>query len=198
MQNHRIILGSSSKFRRAVLEKHLGADYTVECLPPNIDEKAIRDPDAETLVRLISLAKADAVKAQLSDAQKGSIIVCGDQVTRFNGTIREKPVSREQNVEFLKSYRNSYLETVTGLCVENTAEARREFAVQIDRVCYGDIPDDVIGRVIDKGDTMHTCGGFVVEDPELRACMTELRGTEDGVMGMPVALLESLIAKVTS
>jgi septum formation protein len=59
-----VVLGSSSKWRRAVVEEGLGLAIA-RTVSPDIDEKAIRHPDPSELVRLLAHAKADAVLPQV-------------------------------------------------------------------------------------------------------------------------------------
>jgi septum formation protein len=59
-----VVLGSSSKWRRAVVEDSLGL-AVARIVSPDIDEKAIRHDDPAELVRLLANAKADAVLPQV-------------------------------------------------------------------------------------------------------------------------------------
>lgn len=63
MTSHQVILGSSSVWRRQVVES-LG--YKCQYMSPDIDEKAIRHPDPEVLTRKISEAKAAALLPKVS------------------------------------------------------------------------------------------------------------------------------------
>ena len=55
----KLILGSSSKFRKALLR---GFGYeNFETMNPDIDEKAIRHADPSTMVKMISNGKMDAL-----------------------------------------------------------------------------------------------------------------------------------------
>jgi septum formation protein len=55
---YQIVLGSSSKWRKEVLQK-LGYDFI--CMSPDIDEKAIRHPDPKEMTLMIAKAKAQAL-----------------------------------------------------------------------------------------------------------------------------------------
>jgi len=59
-----VVLGSSSKWRLAVVSENMGIEVA-QCVKPDVDEKAIRHPDPSTLVLLLAEAKADAVLARL-------------------------------------------------------------------------------------------------------------------------------------
>jgi predicted house-cleaning NTP pyrophosphatase (Maf/HAM1 superfamily) len=61
----KLILGSSSKYRKALLE-----DFGVgpfDTMNPDIDEKAIRDADPAKMVVMISGGKMDALVEQVVD-----------------------------------------------------------------------------------------------------------------------------------
>jgi septum formation protein len=92
----RIILGSSSKTRQAIL-RELGYDFDV--LTADIDESAIRRESAEDLVLALAEAKAEAILAKLSNAQQHSdesssrnlqtlvLLITADQVVLHQGLI---------------------------------------------------------------------------------------------------------------
>ncbi len=69
-KNERIILASQSKIRKRALEI-LGISY--ECIPANIDEKAMRDANPITMAIMISEAKAHAVSSK-----EDGIIIASD------------------------------------------------------------------------------------------------------------------------
>ena len=69
----KIVLASESPFRRRAMDM-VGIPY--ETRAANIDEKAIRDDDPETLTRKLAEAKAWKVAGECTDA----VIVSGDAV----------------------------------------------------------------------------------------------------------------------
>ena len=64
---YNVILGTSSKWRRMVLDELCsvvqGLSYSV--LKADIDEKALRDPNPEKLVSMLARAKAAAIIQQM-------------------------------------------------------------------------------------------------------------------------------------
>ena len=54
----KLILGSASPRRKKILQ---GMGYKFDVIVPDIDEKAIRDPDPEKLVLKLANAEADAL-----------------------------------------------------------------------------------------------------------------------------------------
>ena len=83
------ILGSASKWRQAIFKEHFQSDLFAVA---DIDEKAIRHPRAEIMTQLIARAKADEIlRLNQEDSNsdrvnfKNNVLVCCDQVIRFNG-----------------------------------------------------------------------------------------------------------------
>ncbi|KAJ3000474.1 hypothetical protein HDV02_005339 [Globomyces sp. JEL0801] len=160
-----IVLGSSSKFRSAVLRD---AGYEFTNLSPDVDEKNIglesrNIQDAKNLTLIIAKAKSKALlesKLIIVD----SILITADQVVVYNGKVREKPVDKD--------------------------------GVDIAKQFFHEIPNDIIDALIAKGDVMHSCGGFVVEDELLIPYLGQREGDEDSIRGMPLKLLSNLIEQV--
>ncbi|CAN0297862.1 unnamed protein product, partial [Laminaria digitata] len=69
-----VVLGSSSRHRRAVMEA-LGWQFSTAS--PDIDEKAIRDPDPRKMCAEIARAKAEALVGRLD---KPGLLITSDQV----------------------------------------------------------------------------------------------------------------------
>ena len=195
-----MILGSSSKWRRKVFTK-AGCRIT-DAMDPNIDEKAIRDSDCEKLTLKISNAKADAIISRLAEtsANPTMYLICTDQVALCDGVIREKPESELQAREFIKSYSEEGKPVVTcsGVVVVHVESGRRTEGVFYNKIQFNRIPDETVDEIV-RGDVVYTCcGGFSVDDPVMGAWINSIEGGVDGVMGMPLGLLEDLFKKHVS
>lgn len=187
----KIILGSSSKYRRAVLE---GKGYKFEVMSPDIDEKAIRTEDYYKLPILLARAKADALLPRISE---NALVVTSDQVVVCNGDLHEKPQDAVEAKLFLQKYGKGYpAETVSALVVTNTANGKKAEGVDIAKTHYNFIPENVIDDFIENGDPYSKAGGFAIQSPILQPYQNKLEGTEDSTMGMPLELLERLIKEV--
>eukprot|EP00164_Ancoracysta_twista_P014288 GFYU01023228.1.p1 GENE.GFYU01023228.1~~GFYU01023228.1.p1 ORF type:complete len:220 (-),score=53.51 GFYU01023228.1:367-990(-) len=187
-----VVLGSSSQWRRSVIQE-MGLDVTL--MSPDIDEKAIRDPDVKKLPLLIAHAKADALVPKAPD----SLLITADQVTLYKDTIREKPETEEEAWEYLRSYREAPVSTYSALVVTNTATEKRVEGIDVATVEFSkDMPDSVIESLIKKGDVMSCAGGFTVEDPILAPYVTIVRSSIDSVQGLPKQLLLDLLTQIRS
>lgn len=119
--NSRYILASQSKTRKRAMEI-LGLSY--ECIPANINEKAIRDSDPLKMAVMISEAKAKAV----ADREEG-IIIAADAFLVFAGEVLEKPTSLKEAYTMLSSLSGNKHTFVTGLAVYDTMTGKMRSTV---------------------------------------------------------------------
>ena len=204
----RLILGSSSRFRRKIFDEVFGSAanteesslWTTSCMSPDIDEKAIRHRDARTLTLLIANAKADALVEQLRNEEGedfDAVLVCMDQVVCCNDEIREKPTSAEQVKEYLQSYRDgAEAVCVNGIVVHDLHTSARMAANELASVRFGSFSDDVIDDAIAQGRIFASAGAFAIEDPTFAPWITSVTGSRDAVIGLPLDSLRALLARV--
>lgn len=187
----KIILGSASWGRKKVL-KDLGFDCVV--MPPNIDEKAIRDNDPEKLVLKIANAKADALLKKINE---DVILITGDQVVYFDGKILEKPKDQKQAYEFLKSYgTKNPVEFIGSLVLVNTMTGKRVESLQYTKVYLDKISDTVIDAHIKKGGALDAAGGIKIESKEIGPFVKKLEGGLDSAMGLSETVFKELLEQV--
>jgi septum formation protein len=188
-----IILGSSSKYRSAILTRH-GIEH--EILVPDIDEKAFGDRtgDADILALDVCNAKVDALLKRLDNSPDttGKVLVCSDQVVTCNGIIREKPTSVNECREFLRSYRDYPAVTHTALVLVDLTNGRRVSGVDVAKQYFQDIPECVIEALIQEGDVMYCAGGFVIDSNIIKPYLADRIGTEESIIGFPVDLFHKL------
>ena len=192
-QDHAVILGSSSQWRRKVLSS--AGCRTVDAMDPAIDEKAIRCSDADELVLAISHAKADALMARLSGEKNPELyLICTDQVALCDGEIREKPTSEDEARRYINSYsaEQKPVETCSGVVVVHVASGRRTAGTFYNKIFFNEISPPGIDEIV-NGPVVYTCcGGFSVDWPPMGKWVRSIEGGVDGVMGMPLGLLENL------
>jgi septum formation protein len=184
LQGKTLILGSSSANRKQVVEL-LGWNFIQ--MSPDIDEKAIRVPDPLELPLLIARAKADAIFKRLAaDASEAeAVILTADQVVLFDETVREKPESEEQARIFLKSYSENIVQTISAVVGTHYPSGLQFGDVEVAEVEWKAISDDVVDKVLARGQIFSSAGGFRVEDEDLNPLIRSIDGTVDSVFGMP-------------
>ena len=191
-----MILGSSSQWRRKVFTK-VGCRIA-DAMDPNIDEKKIRRPDPEKLVLAISHAKADSLMSRVCVAD-GGFLICTDQVAVCEGVVREKPESPEEARKYIHSYstEGKPVETCSGVVVVDITTGKRVEGTYWNSIWFSPIPQTVVDEIV-AGSVVYTCcGGFSVDCPIMGKYVLNIEGTIDGVMGMPLGLLEELFTKIS-
>lgn len=187
----KIILGSQSEGRARIL-RQMG--YEFEVMNPAIDEKSIRFDDARALTLALANAKADAL---LPHIHTPAILITADQVIAWNDTIREKPESADEVRAYLRGYGTHPAETVGAVVVINTETKTRAQGVDVAKVWFHPIPEEVIETMIQEGDVYSRAGAFSAEEPHLQKYIEKIEGTIDSVMGLPIALTEHLIREIS-
>lgn len=186
----KIILGSSSPFRQKMFS-NITTDF--ESMSPDIDEKAIRDHDPETLTLRIAHAKADALIPNIAGP---ALLVTADQVIVFEGEIREKPLSKEQARDFIRSYAQKLVEVVNGVVVTNTATGKRAEGTDKASVTYKASLATVVDEIIENSLAMQAAGALVVENHIMRAHEESRIGDMDSFWSTPEALIKRLMEEV--
>ncbi|GAQ90937.1 putative tropinone reductase [Klebsormidium nitens] len=192
--NLRIILGSASRTRQAIL-KEMGYAFEVETA--DIDEKAIRKSNAQELVMALAHAKADALLARLkvpppSDDEQ-VLLITADQVVVHEGQIREKPESAEEARLFIEGYGRSPASTVGSVLVTNLRTQKRYGGFDSTEIYFHKIPQEVVESLIKEGSVYYAAGGLMIENPLVSPLVESVVGTIDSVMGLPKALTRRLI-----
>ena len=189
----KVILGSQSEGRREVLSS---MGYKFEILNPNINEKTIRSEDPTKLTLALANAKADALLPEIKNKEP-TILITSDQVVVWDGKVREKPQTKEEARKVLASYSVKPAETVTAVVATNTANQKRVNGVDIARVWFKKIPEEVIERIIRQGEIFSHAGGFSITDLLLEEYVAEVEGAIDSVIGLPKELTNRLIREVS-
>lgn len=137
----RLILASSSPYRRALLERlRIAFDVRV----PALDETPLPgEPPATTALRLAQ-AKARAVATREAAAEPGAapvLVIGSDQVATFDGLQIGKPGTHEKALEQLRMMRNRVVEFHSALCLFDSARGIAQTEDVVTRVRFRDVPD---------------------------------------------------------
>lgn len=147
---------------------------------------------------MIAKAKATALieKYNMMQFEEPAMLITFDQIVLYKTQVREKPESREEAVEFLSSYSNDAVSTVSAVVVTHVPSGIQRSGVDFATVYWKEIPDEVVQRVVDRGEVMSSAGGFLVEDVDLNKLIKGIDRPIDSVMGMPVELTKRLMLEV--
>ncbi|ARN22622.1 Maf family nucleotide pyrophosphatase [Piscinibacter gummiphilus] len=148
---HRLILASTSRYRRELLER-LRLPFDVE--PPDVDETPLPGEQPSTLARRLARAKAAEVAARFP----GAIVIGSDQVADLDGLPLGKPGTRERAIEQLSAMRGRTVRFHTAVAVRCVAKAVDTNELATVTVRFRDLGDAEIGRYLDL-EQPYDCAG---------------------------------------
>jgi septum formation protein len=151
-----LVLGSTSQFRKALLEK-LGLPYST--VSPEVDETPLDDESPEQLVYRLSEAKARAVASSKPDA----LIIGSDQVAVIDGEILGKPGSHEKAVDQLRNASGREVTFLTGLCLLNSKTNVAQIEVVPFTVHFRELSDEQIENYLSSEKPYNCAGSFKSE-----------------------------------
>ncbi len=145
----KIILATTSPYRREVFG-YLGINFEVEA--SKIDESQAERKDPEELVKTLSKLKAEAVAKNRLEA----IVIGMDSVTYFNGQILEKPKSREEAFQRLKSLSGNKHRFYTGIYMINTTSNKTISRVVKTDVFMRELSEKEINQYLNEDSNFNT------------------------------------------
>jgi septum formation protein len=136
--NHRaLILGSTSTYRRALLER---LRIPFEVVSPEVDETALPGETPPALAQRLALAKAKAVAAKFPHA----VVIGSDQVADLNGQSLGKPGRHDKAVAQLRLMRGQTVVFQTAVAVVCTDSGFEQQSLAAVRVKFRDLTNDEI------------------------------------------------------
>jgi septum formation protein len=188
----KLILGSSSKYRKQILEK---AGYEFDVMSSDVEEKEIYVADPYERPLVLARAKSDALIKRVAEP---AYIITSDSVVVCNGDLLEKPVSEIEARAFLKRYSDGQApEVVCALVVYNTHTKKRAEGVDITKTFFKPFTDEMIEDFIRHGEPLARAGGFAIQHPIMQPFIERIEGTEDSIVGMPLDLLQRFLGEVS-
>lgn len=182
-----IVLGSSSVFRRQLLEKLLERFDTCS---PDIDESPLPGEDPAQLVQRLALQKAEAVAKAHPDA----LIIASDQVSVLDGRINGKPGDYENAFRQLKSSSGKQVSFFTSLCLYDATTAKYQLDVEPFQVYFRELSDAQIERYLKKETPYNCAGGFKSEGFGI-TLFSRLEGRDPNTLiGLPLIRLVEMLA----
>lgn len=184
----RIILASRSAVRKMMLDA-LMIPYTA--IPPDIDEKAIRDADLKVRAVKLARAKAEAV----TNAHDG-IVIAGDTFCVLGGRVLEKPASLDEAREMLAALSNNRATGLTSLCYLD-----RERAIDVAEVVevaftFRELSQAEIDYYVNTFPVLTWAAAFSPTGPYGASLVASIDGSLTGfVYGLPVELLIPLLRR---
>jgi MAF protein len=184
-----LVLGSSSPFRRALLEK-IGLEF--ETASPDIDESSIQGETAEQLVFRLSQLKA----AEIAKSHPEALIIGSDQVAVLDNTILGKPGNHDKAVEQLRNASGKQVHFLTGLTLLNAKTGHQQTCVEPFTVYFKSLSIKQIEYYLNQEQPYQCAGSFKSEGFGI-SLFSKLEGDDpNSLIGLPlIKLIEMLMVE---
>lgn len=185
----KLILGSSSPFRKELMER-LCLDY--QTFSPDIDETRLVNETAEEMVKRLSLEKAKEVAKQHPNA----LIIGSDQCAVLNGKVLGKPGNHENAVQQLSESSGQQVSFLTGLCLYDSNNGE----YQLDLVHYGvefrELSNKEIDGYLYKEKPYNCAGSFKSEKLGITLFKGFTGSDPTALIGLPLIRLSEMLRTV--
>jgi septum formation protein len=152
----RLILASTSAYRRALLER-LGVPF--DCVAPGTDERRLPDEPAAALALRLARLKAEAVAAN----HPGCLVIGSDQVAVRGPEILDKPGTVERCTEQLLKSSGGDVAFLTAVHVVDGRGGRAETHLDRTQVRFRTLEPAEVARYIAVDAPLDCAGGFKAE-----------------------------------
>jgi septum formation protein len=185
-----IILASTSPRRRQLLAE-AGHRFTV--VPPDIDESAFPAEGIKACeyAKRLALAKARSVAQKHPD----SFVIGADTIVDFEGQIIGKPADAKQAEQITKKLFSTPHQVVTGIALVKLRDNMELVKSDTTTVYPKKMTAEQLAEHIRSGRWRDKAGAYAIKEAgdEL---IERIEGSLTNVMGLPMGLLESLLAEL--
>jgi septum formation protein len=184
----RLVLGSSSPFRKALLEK---LNLSFDCDSPDIDETPLKDEHPKDMVARLAKEKANAIATRHPQA----IIIASDQCATLDGKIIGKPGDHENAVQQLTAASGRAVTFYTSLCVYNAGTNQYQEIVEPFYVYFRTLTESQIENYLVKEQPYNCAGSFKSEGLGI-SLFERLEGNDPNTLiGLPLIQLIKMLEK---
>jgi septum formation protein len=185
-----IILASASPRRRELLAQ---AGYQFEVAPPDVDESrfAAAGVRADEYAERLALAKARSVAERFADR----VVIGADTVVDFAGEIIGKPADSRQAEQITGKLFSAPHKVITGLAILRLSDATELVASDTTIVYPKRMTAKQIAEHIGSGTWRDKAGAYAIQETGDQF-VERIEGSLTNVMGLPMELLERMLARV--
>lgn len=181
-----IILASTSKYRKSLLEK-LGISFV--CESPNIDEYSLLNESAKQMAERLAIQKARAVASH----HRSGIIIGSDQTASLDQQILGKPGNFDNARIQLLNCSGKTIRFHTGLCLIDANTMKQRSVVEDYDVTFKELTMTQIEYYLNREKPFDCAGSFKSEGMGI-ALFKSLEGRDpNSLVGLPLIALCELL-----
>lgn len=186
MNSPRLVLASTSQYRRALLER---LRLPFEAKAPDADETARPGEAARDTALRLAQAKARAVASHYSNA----LVIGSDQVAELDGARLGKPGNHENAVAQLVAMRGKSVLFHTALALLNTASGAMQTAVVPTTVQFRHYSKSEIERYLDLERPYDCTGSAKIEGLGIVLVERVTGDDPSALIGLPLVQLAAML-----
>lgn len=182
----KLILASGSPRRSEILTC---VGWAFEKRTTDVDETLIPGEDPVAYVTRLSLAKASAVAANISDG----LVLGADTVVLIDGEILGKPIDLDDAASMLRKLSGRWHDVLTGVSLIKVVngEVRSLTETELTGVKFVEMKEDEIRLLVEKGEPLDKAGAYAVQ-AQAALFIESVRGVYWNVVGLPINLVYRL------
>lgn len=181
-----IILGSTSPFRKELMEK-LKIAFSTDS--PDIDETRLENETPEDMVRRLSVEKAKKVAENHTNA----LIIGSDQCAVLDGEVMGKPGNHENAFKQLEKSSGKQVTFYTGLCLLDTETNQYQLDCIPFYVTFRDLSEAEINHYLYLDEPYNCAGSFKSEGLGI-TLFSKMQGDDSSsLIGLPLIGLCSML-----
>lgn len=183
-----IILASTSRYRRALLER-LGLPFRV--VAPTVDEAPYkaRGMNPRSLAETLALDKAESVARMETEA----IVIGSDQVAEVDGRVLDKPGTVEAAVAQLRSLIGRQHRLITSVAVACSARNIVTQHTDVTILWMRALDDDAIRRYVDADRPLDCAGSYKLEARGIALFERIDSADHTAIVGLPLIALTTIL-----
>jgi len=183
-----LVLASGSPRRQALLQR-LGLEFEVRAA--EVDESPIPGEAPGDYALRLACEKAAAVARTIP----AGLVVGADTIVVDGGEVLGKPADAAEARRTLERLRGHRHLVATAVAVVDARSGETASAVEWTAVWMRPYGDEEIAAYVATGDAQDKAGAYAIQHPAFRP-VAALQGSETNVIGLPLARVRWLLARV--
>ena len=188
----KLILASSSKVRKDILEKN---GFSCEVIPSKIDEDPVKDSltkegaTPELISKNLAELKANKISKKITD----KLVLGADSIIDLNGKIISKPIDRKEAIEILKKLNGKKHHLVSSVCISKFGSMIWNYTDKAS-LTMKNLSDEEINNYLNKikDKDLYAYNVYQIEG-EGKNLFSEIDGDKDTIMGLPVKKIKEYL-----
>jgi septum formation protein len=176
------VLASASPRRAELLR---AAGFTFDVLVADVDEAVHPGEAPEAYVRRVAEAKGRAVASRA----EGRRVLAADTTVVVEGVILGKPADAAEASRMLRALSGRTHQVLTGVWLDGACE------VESTDVEFVPLTDEEIAWYVASGEPMDKAGAYAIQGLASRF-ISRIRGSYSNVVGLPVARVYAILARI--